>query len=138
MSMHLLAPVYNNIGKTVRKPTAKQVRAKAEHEAWLRTQNIHPDQLSARSKSPRKLTKTVQAHSPGLACSNKFDVGGFKKSVFDSEWKRTYENDPHMAEREAAAIKQAQAKKSNVMQTYHKGPVMYASNLKMTELGKRR
>ena len=138
MSMHLLGPAYNNIGKTVKKSNAKQARAKAEHDAWLRSQNIHPDQLSARSKSPRKLTKTVQPHSPGLACGNKFDVGGFKKSVFDSEWKQPYIDDLHMAEREAVALKQAQAKRSNVMQTYHKGPVMYASNLKMTELGKRR
>lgn len=138
MTMHLLGPAYNNIGKTVRKPSAKQLKAKAEHEAWLRKQGIHPDQLSARSKPVGKLTKTVRPHTTGPECGNKFDVGGFKKSVFDSEWKRTYEDDPQMAEREAAALREAQAKKANLMPLYNKGPVQYGGNLKMTELGKRR
>lgn len=35
MSFHLEKPYINNIGHTKRKPSAKQLRAKAEHEAWL-------------------------------------------------------------------------------------------------------
>jgi hypothetical protein len=57
--------------------------------------------------------------------------------VFDSEWQRKYD-DPAMIERERAALRAAEAKKSNVMPLYNKGGYQYGGNLKMTELGKRR
>lgn len=121
MSMHLLGPAYNNIGRTVKKRTTKQIRAQTEHEAWLRKQNIHPDQLSARRKPAGKFTQTVKCHQPGLECSNNFDVGGFKNSVFDSAWKKTYDHDPEMAHREASALKQAEALKNHIAPAYNKG-----------------
>jgi hypothetical protein len=58
--------------------------------------------------------------------------------VFDSEWKRTYADDPVMAERERAALAKAQAIKANLMSLYNKGPIQLNTGLKMTELGKRR
>ena len=139
MTMHLEKPYINTIGNTRRKPSAKQARAKAEHEAWLRSQGLHPDQLAARTKpAPRKLTKVVEVDRAGPQCSNSFAPGGAKKSVFDSQWQRTYEDDPVMAERERAALAQAEAKKANIYPLYNKGGYQVAGNLKMSELGKRR
>jgi len=139
MAFHLEKPYINNIGSTKKKLTAKQQKAKAEHEAWLRSQGLHPDQLAAKPKvAPRKLTKVVEVDRRGPQVTNGFAPGGAKKSVFDSQWQRTYEHDPVMAERERAALAQAEAKKSNLMPLYNKGPVQYNSGLKMTELGKRR
>lgn len=46
MSMHLLGPAYNNHGNCKKKPSAKQIQAKAEHEAWLRRNGVHPEQLT--------------------------------------------------------------------------------------------
>lgn len=139
MSMHLVHPGLTTLnGKNKKKPSAKQLKAKADHDAWLRKQGLHPDQLSARiAKKPNKLNLELVKDKSGQECSNGFAPGGFKKSVFDSRWQKTYD-DPYMAEREEAALKKAEAKKTNIMQTYNKGPVMYASNLKMTELGRRR
>jgi len=138
MTMHLLGPAYNNIGNSHKKPTVKQQKAKVEHESYLRKIGCHPDQLASRVKPTGKFTRTVKPEKTDLECSNGFGVGGFKKSVFDSEWQRTYADDPVMADRESVALKAAQAKKANLMPLYHKGPVQYAGNLKMTELGKRR
>ena len=137
--MHLCGPHLNNIGQTKKKLTAKQLKAKAEHEAWLKAQNVHPDQLAARATpASRKLTVTLKVDTSGPPVSNGFAPGGAKKSVFDSEWQRTYDDDPEMAARERVALQEAQAKKSNLMSLYNKGPIQYNSGLKMTELGKRR
>jgi hypothetical protein len=139
MTFHLEKPYINNIGNNKKKLTVKQLRAKAEHEAWLKARGVHPDQLAAKPKSPpRKLTSVVKADMSGPQCTNGFAPAGAKKSVFDSEWQHTYDDDPVMAERERVALAQAEAKKANIIQTYNKGPVMFAGNLKMTELGKRR
>ena len=141
--MHLCKPYINNIGTTKpkrkHKPSAKMIKAQQVHDQFLRKMGVHPDQLAAKPKSPpRKLTSVVKADVSGPQCTNGFAPAGAKKSVFDSEWQRTYEEDPHMAERERVALAQAEAKKANIIQTYNKGPVMFAGNLKMTELGKRR
>ena len=139
MAFHLEKPYINNIGNTKKKPNVKQLKAKAEHEAYLRKMGLHPDQLAAKPKAaPRKLTKVVEVDRSGPQVSNGFAPGGAKKSVFDSEWQRTYDDDPVMAERERKALQEAQAKKSNLMSLYNKGPIQYNSGLKMTELGKRR
>lgn len=122
MTMHLLGPQFNNVGNTKKKQTVKQQRAKAEHEAWLRSQNLHPEQLAAKPRAaPRKLKSVVSVDNTGPQCSNGFAAGGAKKSVFDSEWKRTYEDDPVMAERERMALARAQALKGRVAPLYSKG-----------------
>ena len=139
MTMHLLKPHFNNIGNTKKKPTAAQIRAKAEHEKWLRENGVHPEQLASKPKTAsRRLTSTVSASKSGPQCTNGFAAGGAKKSVFDSKWQRHYEDDPQMAEREAAALKAAEAKKANILPLYNKGGYQFAGNLKISELGKRR
>lgn len=139
MAFHLEKPYINNIGNTKKKPSARQIKAKAEHDAYLRKMGLHPEQLAAKPKAaPKKLQKVVKVDRSGPQVSNGFAPGGAKKSVFDSEWQRTYEHDPVMAERERAALAQAEAKKSNIMSLYNKGGLQYSGNLKMTELGKRR
>lgn len=139
--MHLVGPALNTNGKTKKKPTPAQLRAKAEHEAWLKKQGLHPDQLAAKqsNKKPAKLKSWKGAVDSSAPCSNGFALGGAKKSVFDSEWQNPYEDDPEMAQREAQALAKAQALKSQIMPLYNKGPTqLMTSGLKMTDLGKRR
>lgn len=139
MAFHLEKPYINNIGNTKRKPSARALKAKAEHDAWLRRQGLHPDQLASKPKdAPRKLRKVVSVDRSTPDVSNGFAPGGAKKSVFDSEWQRRYDEDPIMAERERIALAKAEAKKANIMPLYNKGGLQYSGNLKMTELGKRR
>jgi hypothetical protein len=139
MAFHLEKPYINNIGNSKKKLTAKQLKTQAAHEVWLKANNVHPDQLAARATpAPRKLTVTLKVDTSGPPVSNGFAPGGAKKSVFDSEWKRTYEDDPVMAERERKALQEAQAKKAKVMPLFNKGGLQYSGDLKMTELGKRR
>lgn len=52
-------PAFNNIGKCKTKLTAKQQRAKAEHEQWLRKRGLHTEQLAARKTKPRVETESV-------------------------------------------------------------------------------
>ena len=139
MAFHLEKPYMNNIGNTKKKPSAKLIKAQQAHDSYLTRMGLHPDQLAAKPKTaPRKLQHVVQADRTGPQVSNGFAPGGAKKSVFDSEWKRTYDDDPQMAERERAALAKAEALKSNLMSLYNKGPVMLNTGLKMTDLGKRR
>jgi hypothetical protein len=139
MTMHLLSPAYNNFGNNKKKPTAKQFRAKQEHEKFLKKMNIHPDQLSARRQAPHKLQHSVHAVSNGLDCSNGFDVGGFKKSVFDSDWKNAYEDDPQMAAREQAAIQDARAKSKRIAPAYNKGAYQYITlESNLSDIGKKK
>jgi len=139
MTFHLEKPYINNIGNNKKKLTAKQLRSKAAHEAWLKANNVHPDQLAARAThAPRKLTVILKVDTSGPPVSNGFAPGGAKKSVFDSEWKRTYEDNPEMAARERVALVQAEAKKSRIIPLYNKGGYQFAGDLKMTDLGKRR
>jgi hypothetical protein len=132
MTMHMVHPGLTtiNTGKAKKKASVKQQRAAAEHNAWLRSQGLHPDQLAAKPKSaPSKLNKVVEVDRAGPQVSNGFAPGGAKKSVFDSQWKRTYEDDPVMAAREEEALKKAEAIKANLMPLYNKGPVQLQTNL---------
>lgn len=139
MTMHLLGPQFNDIGTGKRKLNAKQQRAKAEHEAWLKKQGLHPEQLASRQNhTPKKLKRVVSPDKSGPQCSNGFAPGGAKRSVFDSQWQRRYENDPEMAEREQEALARAEARKANLMPLYNKGPVQLNTGLAMTDLGRRR
>lgn len=132
MTMHMVHPGLStiNTGKIKKKLNAKQKKAAADHEAWLKKQGVHPDQLASRNSGtrPAKMTKLFDTKVEGPQCSNGFAPGGAKKSVFDSQWKRTYENDPHMAGREQAALRQAGALKSRLMPLYNKGPVQLSTN----------
>ncbi len=132
MTMHMVHPGLTtlNTSKKRRKPSAKQAKAASDHAAWLRQNGVHPDQLAAKGKEPPKKLKPLAR--PGVEvpeCSNGFANGGFKNSVFDTQWKRTYDDDPVMAEREAIALKKAEEIKGRLMPLYNKGPVQLQTNL---------
>ncbi len=52
MSMHLVGPYMTTTqyNRKKKKPNAKQARANAEHEKWLRQKGVHPEQLEAKKK----------------------------------------------------------------------------------------
>jgi len=52
MSMHLVGPYMTTTqySRKKKKPNAKQARANAEHEKWLRKRGVHPEQLEAKKK----------------------------------------------------------------------------------------
>ena len=52
MSMHLVGPYMTTTqyNRKKKKPNAKQARANAEHEKWLRKMGVHPEQLAAKKK----------------------------------------------------------------------------------------
>lgn len=132
MTMHMVHPGLTtlNTGKNKKKPSIKQQRAAAKHDAWLRSQGLHPDQLSVRKDpKPGRLRASLSVDKTGPQCNNGFAPGGAKKSLFDSKWKKTYEDDPLLAEREENALKKAEALKANLMPLYNKGPVQLQTNL---------
>lgn len=134
MSMHLMHAGITtlNTKKSRKKSSVKQNRALAEHDRWLRSQGVHPDQLAQRNKS-----QLVKRHTPINTTPEKkiSSLGnGFapivtKRSVFDSAWRRDYEDDPLMAEREAIALQAAEEKKKYIRPLYNKGPVQFSPNI---------
>ena len=50
MTMHLVGPYMTTTqyNRKKKKPNAKQAKANAEHEKWLRKKGVHPDQLAAK------------------------------------------------------------------------------------------
>lgn len=139
MTMHMVHPGLTtiNTGKSRKKPSVKQQRAAALHESWLRTQGLHPDQLAARKGSdrPRKLNLKIAVDRSGPQCTNGFAPAGAKKSVFDSKWKKTYEDDPLLAAREEIALGKAEALKSKLMPLYNKGPVQLNTDIRSLKDG---
>lgn len=138
MTMHMVHPGLStlNTGKNRKKLNAKQQRALAEHEAWLRKQGVHPDQLNKQKKQKPKLLEISSAFSSESAkLSNTVVSGGFKKTIWDTKWKRTYEDDPLMAEREDDALRKADARKSRLMPLYNKGPVQYCTDMNTLKEG---
>lgn len=132
MTMHMVHPGLSTVNTSNRKkkPNAKQARAIAEHEEWLRKQGLHRDQIEARNPSkPRKLKMSLAVDRNGPQCGNGFAPGGLKKSVFDTRWNKAYEDDPALAEREAIALRQAEELKSRLMPLYNKGPVQLNTDL---------
>jgi hypothetical protein len=51
MTMHLEKVYINNYGKCKSRLNAKQLRAKQEHETWLRKRGLHSDQIVAKKKA---------------------------------------------------------------------------------------
>lgn len=134
MAFHLEKPYINNIGNSKRKPSAKQQKAQAEHEAWLRSRGLHLEQLSSKPRTPtRKLKQVITVDTSTQPCSNGFAPAGAKRSVFDSKWKKLYEDDPEMAKREAAAVAEAEAKSKRIAPAYSKGAYQYITGT--TNLG---
>ena len=141
MTMHLVNPGLSliNTKKSKKKPNPAQLRARAEHDAWLRKHGVHPDQLQSRPRQTNKLKLNLVVDKTGPQVSNGFANAGMKRSIWDSEWQKTYEDDPLMAEREAEALRKAEALKADLHPLYNKGPIMLKPRgLSMTDLGKRR
>lgn len=133
MTMHMVHPGLTtiNTGKSKKKPGVKQVKAAAEHDAWLRSQGLHPEQLATRKDArPKKLKLDLKVDRTGPQCNNGFAPGGAKKSVFDSKWQRTYEDDPVLAAREEEALRKAESLKSKLMPLYNKGPIQLQTDLR--------
>jgi hypothetical protein len=128
--MHLMPAGFTTTNTIPRKTkkTAAQLRAQQQHEAWLHNHGVHSEQLAQKpTKKVGSFRDTVKPVQPGVDCSNGFAPGGAKKSVFDSEWQRRYEDDPEMAERERSALEKARALKGQLIPLYTKGPVMLAT-----------
>jgi hypothetical protein len=133
MSMHLMHAGITtlNTKKSRKKSGVKQNRALADHDRWLRSQGVHPEQLAQRSKSqPVNRHTSIDTISEKKISSlgNGFAPIVTKRSVFDSAWRRDYEDDPVMAEREAIALQEAEEKKKYIRPLYNKGPVQYSAN----------
>lgn len=84
MSMHLLGPMYNSNGSCKSKPSAKQLKAKAEHEAWLKANGVHPEQLKNKSKQKIKLPTYV---TDKVVLSNTIEDGGRARGVMANLYK---------------------------------------------------
>ena len=120
-----------NTKKSAKKLSVKQQRALADHEKWLRSQGIHPDQIAQRNKNQSKKSASVTSNTSTKSVAslgNGFAPIVGKRTVFDSAWRRDYEDDPVMAEREAMALAEAEEKKKFIRPLYNKGPVQYSAN----------
>ena len=144
MTMHLVHPGLSNINtknKKSKKLSAKEQQAKKDHEAWQRKNGVHPEQLAAKKVNigSKKLKPYLSIDKTSMPVSNGFAPGGAQKSIFDSQWQRTYDDDPFMAEREQVALTQAEARKSRLAPIYNKGPVMVVTpGISPKDFGKRR
>jgi hypothetical protein len=102
---------------------------------------LDPDTLAKKTAHTHKgkLQGNFVKDRNGLPCSNSFAPSGGKTSIFDSRWQDPYKDDPLMAEREALAQQQAEARKANLSPIYNKGPVMVVTpGLSPKDFGKRR
>ena len=76
MSMHLMGPYMTttkyNSKKSNRKKTAKQLKAEADHDKFLRKKGVHPDQLAAKKKRQNlNSIPDYKANKPDVELSNK-------------------------------------------------------------------
>lgn len=84
--MQLLKPFINNIGSNKSKPSAKQLQAKAEHEAWLKKNGVHPDQLKHK---PKAKTALPSYKTEKVELSNTIVDGGRNKSIMANLYKES-------------------------------------------------
>lgn len=132
MSMHLVGPYltttrYN--GK--KKLNAKEQRAKADHEAWLRKQGLHPDQLALNktSKTAKKVERNMPSYrvDDSIPLSNTIVDGGRARGIMVNLHK------------ESPAVQKAILDKaSRCMPLYNKGGIQFATpGEDMTQVGSR-
>lgn len=113
---HLTTTKYNSKGK---KPanTAAQRAATAQHEAWLRKQGLHPDQVEARKKNFKTTKAKPLLDKPLPQLSNNLHVkGGFRNTIMDNLHKESPE-----------VQKEILNKASRLVPLYNKGPVQFCS-----------
>jgi|TARA_B110000858_G_scaffold184364_1_gene225501 sortase (surface protein transpeptidase) len=90
MSMHLVGPYMTttkyNSKKSNRKKTAKQLKAEAEHDKFLRKQGVHTEQLEAKAKRNAQGNRVgihdipdYKVNQPSVKLSNKIAGHGVAK-----------------------------------------------------------
>lgn len=104
-----------------KKISTKRQRAIDEHNAWLKQQGLHVDQLSSKKTKAQKLSLEYTKDSSNLKCTNGFAPAGAKKSIFDSKWKNPYRDDEDLSAREKVAIEKAELLKLRISPAYNKG-----------------
>lgn len=106
--MQLMKPMFTTTrtGRSTKR-SAKQEQAKAEHEAWLRKNGVHPDQLT-KAKLHKNALPSYKTEKTEL--SNTIVDGGRAKGVMANLYKES-----------AHVQTQVKAKVAGVTQLYNKG-----------------
>lgn len=86
MTMHLMGPYMTttkyNTKKSKRKKTAKQIKAEADHDKFLRKQGVHPEQLAAKKKHQSlNSIPNYKEHKPDVELSNKIAGHGVHREA---------------------------------------------------------
>lgn len=81
--MQLLHPAFNSLKSTKKKAasTKKLQATKAEHDAWLRSQGIHPDQLKAKKSSMSISNKPSRYLGDGIKTSDTIVDAGRARGI---------------------------------------------------------
>jgi hypothetical protein len=101
---------------------------------------------NARRKDPKEhamwreqyalMLKTGEKPLPSL--SNKIAGGCYNKSIDESKWRNTYNDDPELKAREKEAQKEVDNKRLRIAPAYSKGNYQYITDLKdLPTLGKK-
>jgi hypothetical protein len=78
--MHLERVYFNTNGRCKSRLTAKQLKAKQEHNEWLKKRGLHPDQLKAKkTKAPICNDEKMYYRTPNLPPTSDMIGNGFKK-----------------------------------------------------------
>lgn len=138
MSMHLEKPYltttkYGSKGSKVANTVAKR-KAIQEHDAWLKQNGLHPDQLKLRKKNiknddRRSMPSLGDARKSLEKLSNNLHVsGGYRTGVMDNLHKET------------AEVRKAILDKANrVAPAYSKGGYQYITpGTDLTDIGKKK
>ena len=112
--MQLLKPHINNICSTKSKPSAKQLQAKAEHEAWLKRNGVHPEQLKHK---PKAKTALPSYKTEKVQLSNTIVDGGRDKSIMSNLYKESVAVQRKILEK---------AKRTEI--AYNKGGLVYVTD----------
>jgi hypothetical protein len=120
--MQLLKPHFNDHGNNKRKPTAKQLQAKAEHEAWLKRNGVHPEQLT---KAKQHKIALPSYKTDKVELSNTIVDGGRANGIMANLHKES-------AATRAAILEKA----SRAVPLYNKGGLqLLGKNEDMTKIG---
>lgn len=137
MTMHLEKPFltttrYGSKGQKVANTAAKR-KAESDHDAWLRKQGVHPDQLCQRKSNGKALVTSIPdygvARKDRAQLSNNLAVsGGYRRTIMDNLHK------------ESPAVQQAILEKaSRLAPAYSKGAYQYISpGTDLSDVGKKK
>jgi glutaredoxin 2 len=99
--------MFTTNGTNKKKMTVRQAQAKAEHEAWLRSRGVHPEQLT---KAKLHKNKIPSYKTEKTELSNTIVDGGRAKGIMANLYKES-----------AHVQTQVMAKVAGVTQLYNKG-----------------